>query len=208
MFGWIGEAGAASAGEGWAGALCLPREMRLGPDGTLRQRPVAELERLRAAPLGQAEITDDPTVCRDAVELLVEAEPAENVELQVRVSPGVTMPHLFRVDHGELTRVVVSRSSGSLIIDTRFSSDPSRAGAVSGDVTMRRLEIAPDEPLSLRVFVDRSVIEVFVNDRQTAAFRVYPTDPAADGVRLARGPGLGGRLRGWRLTPAIRPASA
>ncbi len=31
-----------------------------------------------------------------------------------------------------------------------------------------------DEPLRLRVFIDRSVVEVFVNGRQYVAVRVYP----------------------------------
>ena len=44
--------------------------------------------------------------------------------------------------------------------------------------------LAKDEPLELRVFVDRSVVEVFVNGRQCVAVRVYPEREDSVGVRL------------------------
>jgi beta-fructofuranosidase len=44
--------------------------------------------------------------------------------------------------------------------------------------------IAPNEPLKLRVFVDKSVVEVFVNGRQCVAMRVYPGRDDSLGVSL------------------------
>jgi beta-fructofuranosidase len=41
-----------------------------------------------------------------------------------------------------------------------------------------------DEPLKLRVFVDKSVVEVFVNGKQALAVRVYPSREDAKGVSL------------------------
>lgn len=43
LFGWVIGAG----GPGWQGCMALPRELWLGGDNRPRQRPVAELERLR-----------------------------------------------------------------------------------------------------------------------------------------------------------------
>lgn len=53
----------------------------------------------------------------------------------------------------------------------------------------RAPEIAPvsideNEPLKLRVFVDRSVVEVFVNGKQCVAVRVYPGREDSIGVFL------------------------
>ncbi len=42
----------------------------------------------------------------------------------------------------------------------------------------------PDENLKLRVFVDKSVVEVFVNGKQCIAARVYPSRQDAIGVSL------------------------
>ena len=41
-----------------------------------------------------------------------------------------------------------------------------------------------DEPLKLRVFVDRSVVEVFVNEKLYLAMRVYPDRKDSVGVSL------------------------
>lgn len=55
------------------------------------------------------------------------------------------------------------------------------------DVRSRAPETAPvaigrDEPLRLRVFVDKSVVEVFVNGKQCVALRVYPDRDDSIGV--------------------------
>lgn len=36
------------------------------------------------------------------------------------------------------------------------------------------VDLAPDEPLKLRVFIDRCIVEVFVNGRQCLTARVIP----------------------------------
>jgi beta-fructofuranosidase len=45
-------------------------------------------------------------------------------------------------------------------------------------------ELKPGEPLKLRVFVDKSVVEVFANDRQAIARHIYPARADSVGVRL------------------------
>ena len=53
----------------------------------------------------------------------------------------------------------------------------------------RAAETAPiymeiNEPLKLRVFIDKSVVEVFVNGKQALAVRVYPSLSSSVGVSL------------------------
>lgn len=45
-------------------------------------------------------------------------------------------------------------------------------------------QLADGERLRLRVFVDRSVVEVFANDRQCMAVRVYPERDDSTGVAI------------------------
>ena len=45
------------------------------------------------------------------------------------------------------------------------------------------LTLGPDEPLRLHIFLDRSVLEVFVNERVSISSRIYPT--RADSLGLA-----------------------
>jgi beta-fructofuranosidase len=86
-----------------------------------------------------------------------------------------------------------------ITIDTSYSS-------LLPDVRSRAPETAPvfldrDEPLRLRVFVDRSVVEVFINGRQCVALRVYPGREDSLGVSL-RAQGQDAELRSldaWQM---------
>jgi beta-fructofuranosidase len=44
--------------------------------------------------------------------------------------------------------------------------------------------LAPDEPLNLRIFIDKSVVEVFANEKQCLAIRVYPERDDSVGIAL------------------------
>lgn len=64
-----------------------------------------------------------------------------------------------------------------------------------------RVCLAPDEPLNLRIFIDRSVVEVFANGKQCVAVRVYPGREDSLGVSL-RSQGQKARLKSldaWQL---------
>ena len=57
------------------------------------------------------------------------------------------------------------------------------------DVQLRAPETAPfmlnpDEPIKLRIFIDKSVLEVFVNGKQCVAMRVYPGRGDSTGVSI------------------------
>ena len=78
----------------------------------------------------------------------------------------------FFPNRGFRERFGAGRQNSTITIDSSYSS-------ILPDVRSRAPETAPvfvarDEPLRLRVFIDRSVVEVFVNGRQCVAVRVYP----------------------------------
>ena len=61
--------------------------------------------------------------------------------------------------------------------------------------------LKPDETLKLRVFIDKSVVEVFVNGKQCVAMRVYPDRKDSVGVSL-RSQGQESELRSldvWQM---------
>ena len=87
----------------------------------------------------------------------------------------------------------------AVAIDTSRSS-------VLPDVMARSEEVAPfklreGEPLRLRVFIDKSVVEVFANGRQCLALRVYPGREDSVGVSV-RAQGSDATLRSldaWQM---------
>ncbi len=90
-------------------------------------------------------------------------------------------------------------------LPTVVSIDSSRS-TLAGDVMCRppetaQVEMGPDEPLKLHVFIDRSIVEVFINGRQCVTARVYPDRSDSIGVSL-RAQGKDAKLRSldaWQM---------
>ena len=93
-----------------------------------------------------------------------------------------------------------SRASGRLELDrTRSSLHP---GAVRGRHG-GPLALGDDEPLELRVFVDRSIVEVYANGRFTLTGRSTRRARTARACALAlpAGEATIDRLEAWTLNP-------
>ena len=61
------------------------------------------------------------------------------------------------------------------------------------------------EPLRLQIFLDKSVVEVFVNSRLCLTQRIYPTRPDSLGISVfARGgEAILNSLDAWTITPTV-----
>ena len=81
---------------------------------------------------------------------------------------------------GAPRRVPVMQSIVSL--DTSYSS--TLPDALSRPPETAPIVLTDDEPLRLRVFIDKSIVEIFVNDQQCIAARVYPGRDDSVGVSL------------------------
>jgi beta-fructofuranosidase len=185
MFGWLREnrSREAQIAADWSGAMSLPRLLTLRPDGSLGYAPAPEIETLRGARIDLPGQAIPPDITRlgaprgDAFELLAELDlgDAEAAGLALRRTS----------DGAEQTLVLYDRRGGHLVVDrTRASLDEDTAR----DVRATPLALAASEPLRLRIFVDRSVVEVFANERACMTARVYPTRADALGAGLvARG---------------------
>lgn len=184
---------------GWSGTLSLPRVLSLGEDGKLRIEPPAEIERLRAKGASHANLqvpsdSDLPLddVRGDSLELSLslQAPKARQFGLKVRCSP----------DGEEQTLIYYDPQDRKLKIDTQKSSLDQGPKSIEA----APLDLAAGEPLRLRVFVDKSVVEVFANGRQAVMRRVYPARSDSLGVRLfsVGGPAIAMQVQAWELAPS------
>ncbi len=202
---------------GWSGVMTAPRLLSLGPDGRLRIDPVPELEvlRLDAVRHGSIDVPADSEaavegVGGDCLEVAVEIDPLEarEVGLKVRRSPGGEEETAVSWDaEAAVLRVEVSRSSlDPEIRYTRYRRPQPHLAESEQYVTAQEgpFELEPGELLTLRIFLDRSILEVFANRRQCVTQRIYPTRPDSTGVSLfARGGDARVRsLQAWPLAPA------
>jgi beta-fructofuranosidase len=169
---------------GWSGLMSLPRQLHVAPDGALLMEPPAELEALRgrharlpafslgteSAPTAPGRVNSQlllDIMRGDCLEIIVRFRPqtAQQFGLLVRCAPDLT----------EATRIGIDLESGKLSFDNTHSS-------LEAEVyrTVRRVDLpaAEDGLVTLRVFVDRSVVEVFANrNRACITGRTYPKRP-------------------------------
>jgi len=202
---------------GWDQIMSLPRRLSLAGKDELATEPAGDIESLRydhrkveamTLPANREIVFD--SIQGNAIEIAVEIDPmkAPMVEMNILRSPGKE----------EFTRIAFYKQRGLLnwersngwekwlescdslvTIDTSYSSE-------LPDVLSRAPETAPvylspQETLKLRVFIDRSVVEVFVNGRQCLALRVYPGRTDSTGISL-RAQGADARLHSidaWQM---------
>ncbi|MDE0023811.1 MAG: GH32 C-terminal domain-containing protein, partial [Spirochaetaceae bacterium] len=186
-------------------------------DGTLAIAPAPELEALRLNPRRQT-----GTRVPEGSEVTLRGISGNVIELLLRIDPGdateVGVKVLCAPDGSEQTTISYVPGEWKLQVDFRRSSlaknlqywdyDPVREEAfrTSGAVQAAPFQLAEGEPLELRVFIDRSVIEVFANHRQTLTQRVYPTRADSAEVRLfaAGGAAHATVVDAWDMEPVAQ----
>jgi beta-fructofuranosidase len=185
---------------GWNQIMSLPRRLTLIGKDELAMAPAGDIESLRrdhrhvearVLPANCEAVLDG--VGGKAIEIAAEIEPrdAQMVELNVLRAPGKE----------EFTRIAFYKHRGYVdwdrsdgwarfrdARDSLITLDTSYASELP-DVESRAPEtapvyLAPGETLKLRVFVDKSVVEVFANGRQCAVVRVYPGRDDSSGLSL------------------------
>ena len=126
--------------------------------------------------LGKTKVAANETIILDGIE-------GKSIEIKAEVDPGSASEcgfDVFRSDDGiEKTRISFIRTktrfnpsdtlqidiSGSILDEDKISSPPE-----SGPFILEETET-----LKLRIFIDRSIVEVFANDKQCLTIRSYPT---------------------------------
>jgi beta-fructofuranosidase len=165
LWGWIPEArpDADLIAAGWAGAMSFPRVLSLNSRNELQITVVKEIQQLRTDHLLM--LADPPPASNsrrafDAVRIKNMA-----AEIQMQFNPGVDDCSLrLYSDSGDFVSISCREQSGNreLRLNTRSAPLPE-----------------PTAPVSLHIFLDGSVLEVFANDTVALTARVYqiPSGP-------------------------------
>lgn len=171
---------------GWNQIMTLPRRLTLISRDELGIEPAGDIESLRYSPKHIDAMTLPANkeivlkgVRGNAMEIVAEIDPknSQMIELNVLRSPNKE----------EFTRIMFFKEKGfnknSLIsIESSYSStlpDVKTRAPETGPILLK-----PNETLKLRIFIDKSVVEVFANGKQCVAMRIYPGRDDSMGVSI------------------------
>jgi beta-fructofuranosidase len=198
MWSWLLDNPKGDKERGWAGVYGLPRTLWLGDDGTLRLRPVPELEMLRCH-----ETTWSSVQLGDGQTKQLEGIAGESCELWMEIEVGAAKRCGVKVraagDGREETLLYFDAEAKELVFDaTRSGVDGRRV------VERAPLSLKTGETLQLRVFVDKPVVEIFANDRQAIGRRVYPAGQDSRGAILFATGGVAKftTVKAWEMMPS------
>ena len=202
LIGWLREQRTpeALAASGWNGAMTIPWILSLGEEGGLRFAPAPELMTLREnhvhlqdVTVADGEVGPLDEVAGDCLELSVTMTDvsAERFGLVLRRSPNGE----------EKTRIVCDAQRDVIYVDREQSSLQPQ-----GDISTHeaQLHALPDGSVRLRVFLDRSALELVANDRALLSERIYPSRPDSVGVSFfAEGGAVTvAELDAWTMKPS------
>jgi sucrose-6-phosphate hydrolase SacC (GH32 family) len=171
---------------GWAHLYSLPRVLTADATGHLFQRPLEAIEH-RSEPI--ASLTN--LSLEDGKITPLEGISGTTLKLQIKLQRGksqsVSLLLRRSADGRERTEIRYSWEFGRLVLDR---SDSSIDMKVKRDMQETTYFPAVPDSLTLTVYLDKSVLEVFLDGRVAFATRIYPTLPDSDGVALiSRGAG-------------------
>ena len=156
---------------GWSGVFGFPRTVWY-EDGILKMAPAGELDRLEYN-------TKTPIIGSDGS---VSIANGELFRLKAELAPDGQdkIGFVVQADEktGNKTEIYYDAVNGKLVFDATNSG-------IDGLQIKEEapFKLMPGEKLSLDIFVDKSVIEVYANERQAICRRVYPASPE-DAVKV------------------------
>ena len=153
---------------GWSGMMSLPREIFLRTDNTLGMRPIKELRSLRynekpyeAQTISQTKPLIGST--GDVKEVWVEVDPQKAGRYGVKL--------LESKDGKEFGLAYYDATRKKLVLDLSSLNAIEMAPFTPLGLPFKKIEEAPfelqeGEKLVLNIFIDKSIIEVYANERQ------------------------------------------
>jgi beta-fructofuranosidase len=181
------------AGRGWNGVMVMPRVLSIGRDGALRQQTPREFSSLRGPVVTLSDVS-----LNDGARLL-DGVRGDSVEIEARFAArgAVAVGFELRPSASEPASTVISLQRGQLMV-----------GGV-------RAYVGNSDRHTLRLFLDRRCLEVYVDDGAVAVYKALDAAPRSRAVAVfartassnfgptpASGTGTLESLRAWPMAPA------
>ncbi|AQT68938.1 Levanase precursor [Anaerohalosphaera lusitana] len=148
--------------QGWNGVMAIPRIMTIDKAGNIIQQPAAEMKQLRTEKQNRN---------------LVQASDSSKTVMK---KAGKTFEITTTLDPGSAEKCILqlcSNADGSDAMDIVYTP-----GKLTVAGTAVPLDLQKGEKIDLHIFVDRTVLEVFINNGKHVVTEVIYTDPNSNAV--------------------------
>jgi len=136
-----------------SGMQSLPRELELPDDGVLRIKPLRELKKLR-----YDKISESPVTVKQNNPHLIESIYGDAIEFELKfISP---LPNEFGINllgndkGGDFMTIKIDKIKNKLVVGNLEAP----------------FKIEDNENLTLRIFIDKNIVEIFANNKQAVAY--------------------------------------
>jgi len=202
-----------------SGTMSMPRVLSLAKDKlSLNIEPPSEIELLRYNP-----VQEKPFTIPSGKSVTLKNISGNSLEMDILIDPGKAKRFGVKVfcsdDEREQTPIVIDRNKSELQIDMSKSGTdkPSYYEFVMAFGVLKDknptvetqnapFTLASGEKVRLRIFLDKSMLEVFANGRQCITQVVYPTLKDAISIQLFTedAPVEAREIKSWSLFPAMQ----
>ena len=198
MWAWLASLGKTDGSMDQRTIESLPRELSLADDSTLRIKPLRELETLRFAPV----TLDNVAIGPPHADLLSTTTPGQRIatldgsatEIRITIARDQADRKLFGFT------LFPDTKGGGLPIIFRPETGSLRLGNAEAPFAVASLPKGED--VDLRIFIDKFLVEVFVNDRQAmvAEYAEYRGKPGLNAFTIGAATTLK-KVEIWKLKP-------
>jgi sucrose-6-phosphate hydrolase SacC (GH32 family) len=199
MWAWLASLGKSDGAFDGRTIQSLPRELSLPTDGILRIKPLRELETLRHDPVTLnditiSELTKEVLPDKAPIGTKVATLPGDSVEVRMTIAREQAERKLFGFT------LFSDGKGGGLPILFRPENSTLRIGSAEAPFSIA--DLPKGEDVELRIFIDKYLVEVFVNDRQAmvASYADYAGKPDLTAFTVGA-PTTLKKVEIWKLKP-------
>ena len=183
----------------WSCIFSLPWELSLPDDGVVRIKPVRELECLR-----YNETVENNITVKNGEDYRLKEISGDTLELNVTIKPTEATDYGVKVfcDKDNQNGMEIFYSADEKTISIGDGNDEQKPYGSSQPYGVAPFELKAGEDLNLRIFIDRALVEVFINECQ-AVVQSQLHKPEDVGICLySRGGDIKADVTGWKMAAA------
>ena len=178
MWGWLPENARKDfkGCAGWSGVQSLPRTLDI-KNNKLQMKPAKELEVLRKNKVSYTNIDIENEWKADIKGRTVEI--VANFEINQKETFAIDV--LCSDNDEEKTSIIFNSNTKEIIIDRAKSSC---SGLTNNSIVKANVDLEDNKELNMHIFIDHSILEVFINYEECITTRIYPIKDDSDNIKI------------------------